>query len=226
MGLRSGGRAVSGRISIPREPTEKLAALAPEQIEAITAWFRGLDYARLSGDLAATAAADLGVPVDALRLAFSLLNVVLLDQHREEMGDADLRAEMAAAELSDAAVEVVQRLVAGCVDRAEALNRGARTREYSTAGLSSVEDVEVVCDLRAVVDQDAADALVGNAPAPRAGLLGWVPVVIMGVTVHESPDNHPKVSFQFTEEEFRNFARKIERIVSQLDTIASEGAGK
>jgi len=213
----SPSRGSSMRLRIPADAAGNLMGLTDPQVNSVTSWYCGLDHRKsVTRQEAEEAARQMGVSLDTLGVAFPVINTVVLALHRGETTEEEVRADLEASSVPAEAVAIIERLVAGCKGAAEELNKGARSREYSAAGAAPVRSVEIVCDLRAVLDEDVEDDLVGLRPETEPAEVAWIPSVLMAVDLGSGPP----VCFQFTEEEFRNLADRMQRVAKRLDAIA------
>jgi|SRR5208337_2947462 len=190
-----------------------------EDLRKINAWARSNVRQVIAGDVDFDAVSkELGVPRPEVYQALHLIANVLL--RGEPLGSVDPDAYAAALEALGGDLPAKTRILLDSLQVEPGEAEYARQKGIASQSiLPTLESVGAFCELRAIFqDYPAPD----NSKLHREGvgrLLGFEPIVVVGLELNDSSGNDTAPAFQVTEKGLRNMLRTLEDALVQLEVV-------
>ena len=190
-----------------------------EDLSKINAWARSNVRQVVSGEVDADAVAEeLAVPRHEVYQALHLIANVIL--RGEPLGSVDPDAYAAALDVSGGDLAAKARILLDSIQVEPSEAEYARQKGIASQSiLPTLESVGALCELRAVF-QDYPSTNTSKLHREEVGrLLGFEPIVVVGLELNDSSGNDTSPAFQVTEKGLRNMVKTLEDALVQLEVV-------
>lgn len=194
-------------------------AAREEELAKVNAWARSNARQLIAGEVDyPSVAEEIGISVDSLYRPFHLIASLLY--RGDPIGSIDVESYATALGAVDSNLPAKARvLLAGIqVEKEEA--GFARSRGVvSQAVLPTLGSFSALCELRAVFQELPSPSTSKMHREAVGNLLGFEPMVIIGLETNDFSSNDTSSSFQVTERALRNMIRTLEDALLQLEVV-------
>src|SRR6266566_5291355 len=208
---------------IPEAVTQRfrsLLSLPPEKLRKFNQWLREHANVLTSGsaDHSELSAAGHEIGISAADVAAGLAFVGTMLFAGAVPGKADIREleQLGLRDVADGATVVLDGLSIPGAQAEYARQKGLALN----SALPTLESVDAVCDLRAVFGRRSASVPSESAGATQK-LLGFEPVVLLGLELNDSVGNDSTAVFQLSETTLTRLIKTLQDTAGQLEIIKS-----
>jgi hypothetical protein len=199
---------------------EFLVRLPESDLKVVEDWFATTKrFTSLEWSDYADAVSKTELDVDQFEQCVSILVYILSRSVAEGLKLEDIIHDFEELGFDPDLRPTLQRILEGLLPIGPKVHADRLQRFYEQAGLPTVDDVNIVCDLRPVF----ADLAYQAPPlgARYSEVVGFTHVVIMEITTSgaESYDPVQKISFQLSEREFERLSEGFDRAKKQLSVL-------
>ncbi len=190
-----------------------------EDLRKINAWARSNIRQVVAGEVDADAVAEeLAVPRPEVYQALQLIANVIL--RGEPLGSVDPDAYAAALDVAGGDLAAKARILLDSIQVEPSEAEYARQKAIASQSiLPTLESVGALCELRAVF-QDYPSPNISKLHREEVGrLLGFEPIVVVGLELNDSSGNDTSPAFQVTEKGLRNMLKTLEDALVQLEVV-------
>jgi hypothetical protein len=190
-----------------------------EELAKINAWAKSNVRLLLMGEADFDAAAeDLAVPNQEVYRSLQLIATLLY--RSDPVGSVDVEGYAAALEETGSDLPAKARILLDGIqlDRSEA--EFARQRGMvSQAILPTLSSASALCELRAIFQDLPSPSATKSHREAVSKLLGFEPMVVVGLELNDSSGNDSSCTFQMTEKSLRNIVKTFEDALVQLEVM-------
>jgi hypothetical protein len=191
-------------------------AAGDEELRRINAWAGANVRTIASGDFDSRAVAEeIGVSSSEVMSAAQLLTSVL---YSKPIGSPDV--ELYASALGGGDLSAKARLLLDGVQiEASEAARIRRRLVASQSVLPTVQSLDVLCDLRGVFQESPSPSASKSHGDTVGKLLGFEPIVVVGLQLNDGAGNDTSYVFQMTERSLRYMLKTLEEGLVQLEAV-------
>ena len=200
--------------------------LPRKSVDALNAWLKGnkslvasLDFPEITFHASAATGLSRGDVIRLLNVVFSVA-IHIEDDAKLEDAIADLQT----LDFSAEQLENFRALMAGLRFPESSLIRNISSA--ASAAIPTVQGTRIVCDLRAVFEDESDTVAKQNV---QAKLRALVPVIIMTLIIEDENGDDRSVVFQLPEAAFARFTRELARAgdkLAQLNEIGRKASAQ
>lgn len=195
-----------------------LARLSDPELESLSKWFANAQNSVSPGDAELSAlSVDFSVNPEELGRVIALLRFVLNSWRELEISVEDISKDLTTLGYDSSTVQKIARLLVSLEGSRDRVHRAVLRRAYETSGLPTIDDVNLVWDIRPVFGDFT------YSPESRPGavleLLDYVYVLILEFEASRADGKSETSSLQLSEEEFTKLADALARAKQQLDVL-------
>jgi len=195
-----------------------LLALDPSAWEIIEKWFLTSDTFDTEDAISSPAIAASSLLPEQFRQCVRTLQYLLESWHASGLQLSDLQRDLL---VLGVAAQEIDRLGA-LLERLSPVRRRVYTHfmryEHENSVLPTLEDIDVVCDVRPIFE-DYVYPVLEKSAVSHTKLLGFSYMVLMELLTEDFDGNTRKLSFQMTEDTLADFRVALERANEQLDIL-------